>query len=140
MTNALITIRTLLPGETEFMELISAGTVRRQDHQIIISYRESELTGMDDTQTTITMDKEDVTIHREGSFMSTLEFSLGGPRPCLYQTPYGTLRVTTLTREYRMVDELEKTELFLMYGLVIEGENQGNTRIEILIRPKADSR
>lgn len=137
MTNALITIRTLLPGETDFMELISQGTIRKIDQQVIITYRESELTGMADTETTITMAQQDVKIHREGDFISTLEFSLDGPRRCLYQTPYGTFTITTHTREYRMVEEEAQTELFLKYGLIIEGENQGNTRIEILIRPQA---
>lgn len=137
MTNAIIKIRTLLPGETEYIELTSLGTIQRSGRQVIISYQESELTGMDDTLTTITLDQDDLTINRQGDYISTLEFSRNEARKCLYHTPYGTLNVTTVTREYLVKDSTEETELFLKYGLLIEGESQGNTRIEMSIRPQS---
>lgn len=136
MTNAIIRIRTLLPGETEYIELTSLGTIQRTGRQVVISYQESELTGMDDTLTTITLDQDDVTIQRQGDYVSTLEFSRNEARRCLYHTPYGTFNVTTHTRDYRVEDDQEEMDLFLNYGLVIEGEAQGNTRIEVNIRPQ----
>lgn len=137
MDKAVIQIRTLLPGESEYIELTSLGNIVREGDKVIVSYAESELTGMDDTQTTIIMDQADVAIRRQGSFTSTLEFSLLEPRQCLYHTPYGTFNVTTHTQEYRVVDDERKMELFLKYGLVIEGESQGSTRIEMVVRPQA---
>lgn len=137
MSNAVIRIRTLLPGETEYIELTSLGTIERSGHQVIISYQESELTGMDDTLTTIILDPDDVTIQRQGDYVSTLEFSRHEAKRCLYHTPYGTLNVTTHTREYQVTDDQEEMELLLRYGLVIEGEAQGNTRIEMRIRPQS---
>lgn len=134
MEKAVIRIRTMLPGETEFLELTSLGTMERNDGKVMITYQESELTGMDDTQTTIILSEQDVTIHRQGDFISTMEFSPREPRQCLYHTPYGTFNVTTETADYRLVEDDQQMELFLDYGLIIEGEAQGSTRLEMLIR------
>lgn len=134
MEKAIITIRTLLPGEKEYIELTSQGFVQRRDKDIILTYKESELTGMDNTDTTIILEDADITIKRQGAFVSTLEFSRSEPKICLYHTPYGTLNVTTHTREYHYKDEDGQLELHLDYGLVIEGEAQGDTKMEIKIR------
>lgn len=134
MEKAIITIRTLLPGETEYFELISQGFVQRYEKTIVLTYKESALTGMDNTDTTIILEVADITIKRQGDFVSTLEFSTNEPKMCLYHTPYGTLNVTTHTREYRFTDHGKELELHLAYGLVIEGEAQGDTKMEIRIR------
>ncbi len=134
MEKAIITIRTLLPGEKEYIELTSLGYVTRQDKEIILTYKESELTGMDNTETTIILEAAVVTIKRQGDFVSILEFSKREPKMCLYHTPYGTLNVTTHTKEYNYRDQGGELELYLNYGLVIEGEAQGDTKMEIKIR------
>lgn len=134
MEKAIITIRTLLPGEKEYIELTSQGFVSRQEKEIILTYKESALTGMDNTDTTIILEDADITIKRQGDYVSTLEFSKSEPKMCLYHTPYGTLNVTTHTREYNYKDQGGELELYLDYGLVIEGEAQGNTKMEIRIR------
>lgn len=136
MEKAVIQIKTLMPGEKEYLELTSLGTMERKGNKVMISYKESELTGMDDTETTIILSEEDVIIRREGDYISMLEFCPKEPRQCLYHTPYGTFNVTTETSNYRLVDGEKKMELFLNYGLLIEGESQGATQIEMVIRPQ----
>lgn len=136
MEKAVIQIKTLMPGEKEFLELTSLGTMECKGNKVMISYKESELTGMDDTETTIILSEEDVIIRREGDYVSRLEFCPKEPRQCLYHTPYGTFNVTTQTLDYRVVEGEKKMELFLNYGLLIEGESQGATQIEMVIRPQ----
>lgn len=134
MEKAIITIRTLLPGEEEYIELTSQGFIHRKGKTIEISYKESELTGMDNTDTTIIMQDTAVTIQRQGDFVSTLEFSSLEPKLCMYHTPYGTLNVTTHTSAYSLLDRETELELHLNYGLVIQGERQGDTILHIHIR------
>ena len=136
MDKAIITIRTLLPGETEYIELTSQGFIQRIDETIHVSYKESELTGMDNTDTTIIMAGSVVTIRREGDFVSNLEFSRREPKICLYHTPYGTLNVTTHTKDYSFQDDGKELNMHLNYGLVIEGEHQGDTQMDITIRDR----
>ncbi len=137
MEKAIITIRTLLPGETEFIELTSQGFIQRVDETIRITYKESEITGMENTDTTIIMAGSDVTIQRQGDYVSNLEFSQHEPRICLYHTPYGTLNVTTHTRDYTFQDLGDELSMHLAYGLVIEGQQQGDTIMDISIRGQA---
>lgn len=134
MKKAIITIRTLLPGETEYIELISQGFIHRVDETIRVSYKESEITGMENTDTTIIMAGSDVTIQRQGDYVSNLEFSKDEARNCLYHTPYGTLNVTTHTRNYTFQDHGDELNMHLAYGLVIEGQQQGDTIMDIRIR------
>lgn len=134
MEKAIITIRTLLPGESEYLELTSQGFIQRVDETVRVSYKESEITGMENTDTTIIMAGSDVTIQRQGDFVSNLEFSMDEAKSCLYHTPYGTLKVTTHTRKYTLQDHGDELNMHLDYGLVIEGQHQGDTIMEINIR------
>ncbi|PKK40445.1 hypothetical protein ABB02_00304 [Clostridiaceae bacterium JG1575] len=133
MEKAMIRVRTLLPGEDQFIELTTKGEMSPLGEELVIRYEESELTGMENTTTTITitMAPQKVIIERSGSFATQLEFVPHADLPCLYHTPYGTLQMVTQTKAIDFTREGLLWNLKLRYAMVIEGDPQSETRMEI---------
>ncbi|GEM_PF-5938295 len=136
MSNALIMVKTLLPGENQWMEITVQGEIIKKEDCIIVEYPESELTGMDKTMTKMVMRNDGISIIREGDFNSELHFKPLDSTIGLYQTPYGTLSIITDTTEYTLQERDGEYFLVLSYGMTIEGEYQGETAIEMLVQHK----
>lgn len=119
--NAMISLKTLqtIEGEekTDEIELQTKGKFSEKNGKFYVIYEESELTGFEDTTTTIKISPQDITMSRSGKFNSKMVFRLGEKRLCSYETPYGTIPVG-------------------VNPLVMEsnlGENGGNVYIEYVL-------
>ena len=95
--NAMISLKTLqnIDGneETNEIELQTKGKFAQKNNQFYISYEESELTGFDDTTTTIKVSDDVVSMTRNGKFNTKMVFRLGEKSLCSYATPYGVIPV-----------------------------------------------
>ena len=67
----------------------------------MLTYPESELTGMAGTLTTITFTPSNAVLKRTGAVTSRMVFAPGTRNTFLYQTPYGTSTVGLETQRYR---------------------------------------
>lgn len=67
----------------------------------MLTYPESELTGMAGTLTTITFTPSNAVLKRTGTVTSRMVFAPGTRNTFLYQTPYGTSTVGLETQRYR---------------------------------------
>ena len=96
--NAMIYLRTLqsVEGEDDAndeIELQTKGVFALKDGKFYIIYEESELTGFEDTTTTIKVSGDVVCMTRRGKFNSRMEFRLGEKCLCSYNTPFGVIPV-----------------------------------------------
>ncbi|MBE7023486.1 MAG: DUF1934 domain-containing protein [Ruminococcaceae bacterium] len=95
--NAMIYLKTLQSAEgeeqTDEIELQTKGVFARKDGKFYIIYEESELTGFEDTTTTIKVSEEMVCMTRRGKYNSRMEFRLGEKCLCSYNTPFGVIPV-----------------------------------------------
>ncbi len=96
--NAMIYLRTLQSNEgedetTDEIELQTKGIFARKDGKFYIIYEESELTGFEDTTTTIKVADDVVCMTRRGKYNSRMEFRLGEKCLCSYNTPFGVIPV-----------------------------------------------
>ena len=82
----------------DVIELVTAGRLAREGDSYMLSYQESELTGLEGTLTTIQVDGEQVTLLRMGEFNSQLVFQEGRRHLSVYNTPYGAMSVGVHTR------------------------------------------
>lgn len=67
------------------------------NHYLI--YEESEMTGFEDTTTTIKAGKGFVTVTRKGKYNMQMRYVVGERNLCLYQTPYGETAVQINTQK-----------------------------------------
>ena len=120
-TNAMISMKTLqsVDGSEELneIELQTKGRFAQRNGKFYVMYEESELTGFEDTVTTIKISDEDITMTRKGKYSSRMVFKQGEKRLCSYNTPYGVIPVGV--NPISMKSDLD--------------ENGGNVHIEYIL-------
>ncbi len=95
--NAMICLKTLqnIEGDSEVneIELTTKGKFAERNGKFYIIYQESELTGFEDTTTTIKVSEDSVSMTRSGKYNSRMVFRRGEKCLCSYSTPYGVIPV-----------------------------------------------
>ena len=79
------------------MELVTAGQYGQDEKETLLTWQESELTGMEGTTTTFEVSGPQVILRRVGSVNSQMVFEEGRQHTSLYETPYGELSVDIQT-------------------------------------------
>ena len=80
--------------EPETIERVTTGTMELVDGGWNISYRESELTGLEGVTTTFRVEPGKVVLTRTGSLHSEMVFQQGVTHDSLYQMPFGALMIS----------------------------------------------
>ena len=78
----------------ETTELVTEGELERRDGALILSYEESELTGMEGTVTTFRIAPPVITLQRTGAVESKMVFTEGVEDRSLYDMGFGALMIT----------------------------------------------
>ena len=126
-------------GPAESMELVTKGWMRRMDGVYTLAYQESEVTGMEGTQTTIQVERdgERVSLMRTGGYNSQMVFEEGRRHLSLYQTPYGSMTIGINTRH--LLAELDEHGGEIEVDYMIEIEHAAVGRNVFQIRIKEDT-
>lgn len=77
-------------GSDDAVELVTEGKYSYRDGRGVLSYMESELTGMQGTKTSFTFTPDEVVLSREGTLTSKMIFREGTKNTFLYDTPFGS--------------------------------------------------
>jgi len=86
-------------GDDDSIELITDGKYSYADGSCEISYEESPVTGLEGTNTFLSITPTDVTLRREGMMTSSTVFKPGERSAFLYNTPYGSATLGVDTRK-----------------------------------------
>lgn len=116
------------------MEFMTDGDYYYSDDQIQFSYMESELTGMRGTKTTFLVEKEQVTLTREGELSSQMLFCRGRRHNFLYDTPVGGITIGVDT--YKINSRLGENggDLEVAYGMYMDNAALGKNSFKINVR------
>ncbi len=82
-------------GETDTVELTTAGTLEQTAEGWLIRYEESEATGLEGTITTVHISPNRVLLERTGANASFLVLEKHKRHHSNYNTPYGTIDLGT---------------------------------------------
>lgn len=123
-------------AEDDTIELVTEG--RLTDYgggTLVLSYQESELTGMEGTETVIHMEEDGkITLVRTGQFNSQMIFEEGERHLTLYQTPYGDLAVGVRTDRLKNTVDMDGGELEISYGIEVDNVMTGKSLLKIKVR------
>lgn len=108
-------------GKEEKISLETPGIYREEGGVRYVSYRETELAGLEGTTTTLELYPDHVRLLREGTFQQEQEYRLGKENRSLYQTPMGPLEITALTREIEDTIADGKGRMRLSYDVELKG-------------------
>ena len=121
------------PDETELM---TEGPMALTDEGIVLSYEESELTGMEGTTTTFEVKGPRVTLRRSGSVNSQMVFEEGRQHTSLYETPFGELSVDIQTSELKHNLTQRGGVMEIKYSIAVEHTVTGRNCFKIRVKRK----
>ena len=126
--------------DPDVIELVTEGTLTNHEGgKYTVRYQESELTGLEGTQTTIQVEGGSVSILREGQVNSQMVFEEGRRHLTLYNTPYGALTMGVNTRRMKVALDETGGEIEIDYALEIDHAVAGENLFCISIRERARS-
>ena len=117
-------------------ELMTEGTMALTEDGIVLSYEESELTGMEGTTTTFEVKGPRVTLTRSGAVNSQMVFEEGRQHPSRYEAPCGELSVGVQTSELKHNLSERGGLMEIKYSIAVEHTVTGRNCFKIRVRRK----
>ena len=121
-------------GDIEKTDFFTEGTLEEKDGTLYLRYRESELTGLDGTETEFCIEKDALSLRRIGEFSSLLHFSPGVLDVSRYETPYGTLHVEIETTQIETDMDIHGGTLRFAYTVTMEQQLTGEHSFLITVK------
>jgi uncharacterized beta-barrel protein YwiB (DUF1934 family) len=116
------------------LELVTEGKYYKKGNAYYITYKESEVTGMDGTTTTLKVSDGVVTLMRFGSVNTQFIFEQGQKHVSYYDTTYGAFTVGVFANEVNIDVDDEGGEIMVDYRLEIDNNKSGDNDFHMLIR------
>jgi len=128
-------IQTAADNTSNILELVTEGKYYKDGNSYFISYRESEVTGMEGTTTTLQVNKNGViTLIRFGAINTQFIFEEGQKHMSYYDTTNGTF-VVGVTADNVDINVNEKGgEIKVDYRLEIDNNRAGENDLYMSIR------
>ena len=121
-------------GESDSVELVTAGQYGFENGESRFTYEESDLTGLQGTRTTFTISPMGVVLRREGSLNSEMVFRQGKKNFFLYETPYGNATMCVNTRRIDTRLGEHGGDLELDYFIDFNHTPMGRNKFKINVR------
>jgi uncharacterized beta-barrel protein YwiB (DUF1934 family) len=125
-------------GPPGTITLVTRGQLARREGRYVVSYEESELTGLKGTHTTLSVDDDRVALTRTGLYPSQMVFEKGRRHTSLYHTDYGDMLVGLSTQSIHNDIGPEGGSLLVRYAVEIDHSLAGMNHLKIDVRPAED--
>ncbi len=136
--NALITLigKHTVDGEEDSFELTTQGKYKKQNGRYFVSYEGSEITGYDNTTTTLKIKDDYVSMIRFGKNMgsSQMIFEENKQYTGVYRTPHGNMTVDVFTNEMSVDIDEEGGEVNLDYYVQLNSCQPVRNNLTVKIR------
>ena len=119
--------------DSDKVELVTEGRLIREAGNYVITYNESDMTGLEGTVTTIQVNPEQdqITLIRVGQFNSQMVFQEGRRHLSMYNTPYGAMAIGVNTRHmYAELNDVQG-EIEVDYNIEVEHSVAGRNIFKI---------
>lgn len=129
-------------GDEEPIELETTGLFGILNGKYILKYKESEMTGFENTVTTLKIWEGNVIVSRKGKFNMKLCYVVGEQNLCLYPTQYGQIGASIKT--FSVDFEFGDCEGWLKVDYTIDADNENfcrnslNIKIEPIVLKEMD--
>lgn len=132
---SLISVVSEQNGNTEeSIEVVTPGDFYKKDEFYYAVYKETQITGMQDTTTTIKISPDQFSLIRAGSTTTRMNFKAENDEVALYDTPYGTLELKIRTKALKIDINEYGGDISVNYDMSIGGQKTQNTSLKINIK------
>ncbi len=141
MKDVVISITGIQQGEgaPSALEMVTQGQYGMERDKILLHYQESELTGMEGTRTSLTVQPGSVVLSREGKLNTSMEFEEGRKHYFLYETPFGAATMGLDTHRIRSRLGAHGGDIDIEYVVDMDQSVVGRNRFYIQVREPKDS-
>ena len=122
------------PYGPDSMQLVTAGQFGMDTDGFCVTWEETELTGMEGTRTSLSVQPRSVILSREGEVTSTMEFEEGKKHYFLYETPRGHTTLGLDTQRIRKNLDQHGGEVEIVYTVDVDQQIVGRDRFYIMVR------
>lgn len=139
--NALIVLtgRQVVDGEENSYELTTMGNYTKKGDKYYISYDGSEITGYEDTRTTLKVKEDHVSMIRFGKSSAQMIFEKGSKYSGFYNTPFGGLSVDVTTKDIQVDVGEDGGEFCLDYTIQFNHDAPVRNGMHVTIRKVGSS-
>lgn len=137
MRNAVVTVvgtQTDGYGEESRIELITVGTCQEKNGVHYISYRETELSGMEGTTTLLKVFNDHLALIRMGAVEQKQEFYLDNKSYSTYVTPFGNMKMCVFTKRLDIALGSNSSSINVAYELEINDLWQSSNTLSVSVR------
>lgn len=117
----------------ELIEVVTPGSFKKENDELIATYKETKISGMDGTDTTLRIGNDYVILEREGSTSTKMHFEKEKPSVCLYNTPYGMLELAIETKKLDIDVTEDGGKVSINYDMKVADQPPLKTKIEVKI-------
>lgn len=121
-------------SDQEFIELVTAGSYYKEKNNYYITYKESELTGLDGTTTTFKVEPDKITLMRFGQISTHLVFEKGRKHVSYYDVGEGSLTVGVSANKVSSALTDEGGDIEIDYAVEIDHAVTGENNFKLNIR------
>lgn len=125
-----------LGQEPDTVELVTEGVLEDVGNSWVLSYEESDLTGMSGVTTTFIIEPDKVTLKRSGKLSSQMVFQEGVVHESLYQMEFGALMISVCASRVMADIYHDGGMIDLVYTIELEQSAAGTIDYHLDIRPK----
>ena len=116
------------------VELITDGTLTHDGDKYRISYLESEMTGLEGTQTTFEIERHRITLTRTGAVNSQMIFEEGRRHESLYDVGFGALLIGVRARKVQSSLDEHGGKFRMEYTIQVDNDVSAVNRYEVTVR------
>ncbi|WP_160678344.1 DUF1934 domain-containing protein [Clostridium sp. C8-1-8] len=118
----------------DLIEVVTPGEFFITEDGYEAIYDETEISGMEGTKTKISITTDMLTLEREGTTATTMNFQKDNSSISLYNTPYGMLELRIDTRGLKIDMDERGGDVLIDYDLSISGQESHSTKLKINIK------
>ena len=129
-------LQTISEDEDDVFDFFTDGILSTNNGKHVITYNESDLTGINGTKTTVSIENQSkVTITRTGDYKSHLILELGKRHLCPYETPYGSMMMGVSTNDISCNITAAGGTLSFDYDFELNYQHASRNKMKMLITP-----
>ena len=121
--------------EPEIIELTTEGTMERQKEVWVLSYEESDLTGLAGVTTAFRVGPRGVVLKRTGKLQNQMIFMEGRRHESLYQIDIGALMIAVRATSVKSDLTEQGGTVDIVYNIEIEDTAMGTMEYHLTINP-----
>ena len=134
--NAIVSVSSRIDNDDKAIEVVTPGEFYDKENSYYAIYKETELSGMEGTTTTLKISKDKFSLIRMGTTTTKMQFQQGKEDISLYSTPYGVLEVKIFTDSLKINIDENGGDVVIAYSMEIAGHQKQSTELVINIKTK----